>query len=43
MDNQYIVTFEGTDITFSGEELINFVKIAVVNNKDISNFKVKRL
>lgn len=39
----YTVSFGNTTQTLTGEQLINFVKVAVVNNKDISNFTINRI
>lgn len=39
----YTVSFGNMIQTLTGEQLINFVKTAVVNNKDVSNFTVNRI
>ena len=40
---KYKVTFGNTTEVYTEEELQNFVKTAVVNNKDISCFSVERV
>lgn len=40
--NKYIVNFEGHTRTLEGDELLEFVKTAVIRNKDISSFSVQR-
>lgn len=40
--NKYIVNFEGHTMTLGEDELIEFVKTAVVRNKDIASFSVQR-
>lgn len=39
----YLVSFDNIVTSMSEEELLNFVKTAVINNKDIANFSVKRI
>lgn len=41
--NKYIVNFEGHTMTLEGDELLEFVKTAVIRNKDISSFSVQRV
>ena len=41
--NKYIVNFEGHTRTLEGDELLEFVKTAVIRNKDISSFSVQRM
>lgn len=41
--NKYIVNFEGRTMTLEGDELLEFVKTAVIRNKDISSFSVQRV
>lgn len=40
--NKYIVTFEDHKMVLGEDELLQFVKIAVINNKGISSFSVHR-
>lgn len=40
---KYLVTFENIVMTMTEEELLNFVKVAVISNKDISKFQVQRI
>lgn len=40
---KYIVAFEENTMILSGEELNEFVQTAVVANKDIKNFSVRRI
>ncbi len=41
--NKYIVNFKGHTMTLGEDELIEFVKTAVVHNKNISSFSVQRV
>lgn len=41
--NKYVVTFEDHKVVLGEDELLQFVKIAVINNKDISSFNVQRI
>lgn len=41
--NKYEITFGNHTEQVSEQGLLNFVKIAVIQNKDISNFNVKRI
>ena len=43
MEEKYLVTSDDLDLTLDGKELIDFVKTAIVNNKDISAFTVNRI
>lgn len=40
---KYMVVFGETQQVLTGEQLIDFVKTSVVNNKDINNFQVVRI
>ena len=40
---KYIIAYGEDTLVLSGEELINFVEIAVVKNKDIKNFSVRQI
>lgn len=42
--DKYLVTDGGhNQLILNGEELMNFVRVAVVHNKDISSFNVQRI
>lgn len=43
MENAYKITFGDTRHYVSNEGLLNFIKTAVIHNKDISNFHVERV
>ena len=43
MEERYLVDFEDERIALTGAELIEFVRVAVVQNKDISSFTVGRI
>ena len=43
MEERYVVDFGDERRTLTGAELIEFVRIAVVQNKDISGFTVGRI
>lgn len=43
MDEKFLVTFGDTQVVYTEEQLSNFIKTAVIHNKDINNFKVNRL
>lgn len=40
---KYIVSFEDYCEVLNEEQLLKFVKIAVINNKDIGAFSVRRI
>lgn len=40
---RFLVTFGDTQEVYTEEQLSNFIKTAVIHNKDINNFKVNRL
>lgn len=40
---KYLVSFGDHQEIYDGEELRNFIEVAVIKNKDIHNFKVNRL
>lgn len=40
---KYVVSFGDETWIYSEEQLKNFVEIAVINNKDIANFSVRRI
>lgn len=40
---EYKVFYEDTVEMYTAEELINFIKIAIINNKDVNSFKVERI
>ena len=41
--NKYAVTFENHTMVLEEDGLLEFVKTAVIRNKDISSFSVQRL
>ena len=41
--NKYVVTFENHSVILEEDGLLEFVKTAVIRNKDISSFSVQRL
>lgn len=41
--NKYAVTFENHTMVLEEDGLLEFVKTAVIRNKDISSFNVQRL
>ena len=41
--NKYAVTFENQFLILEEDELLEFVKTAVIRNKDISSFSVQRI
>lgn len=43
MEEKYEVYFEDTKRVMTGKELIDFVKVAVVNNKDVKGFLVNKV
>lgn len=43
MDERYLVDFGDEQRTLTGAELIEFVRVAVVQNKDISGFTAGRI
>lgn len=40
---KFLVTFGDTQEVYTEEQLVNFIKVAVLKNKDINNFSVNRL
>lgn len=43
MNEKFLVTFGDTQEVYTEEQLSNFIKTAVIHNKDINNFTVNRL
>lgn len=43
MEERYLVSFDDEQITLTGAELIEFIKRAVVNNKDIAAVVINRI
>lgn len=43
MEERYLVSFDDEQRTLTGAELIEFVKRAVVNNKDIAAVTINRI
>lgn len=41
--SKYLVTFEDHSVVLREDELLEFVKTAVIRNKDISSFSVQRV
>lgn len=42
-EERYMVEFDDQHQVMTEEQLIGFVRIAVINNKDVSNFEVHRI
>lgn len=40
---KYIVTYSDEARELTDEELLNFIKVAVINNRDISDFRVTEI
>lgn len=40
---EYEISFDDEIYLMDGDEFLHFIKIAVIRNKDINNFTVKRL
>lgn len=40
---KYKITFDNHSEIVNDKGLLNFIKIAVIHNKDISNFNISRL
>lgn len=43
MNEKFLVSFGDTQVVYTEEQLSNFIKTAVIHNKDINNFTVNRL
>lgn len=43
MEEKFKVTFGDTQVVYTEEQLLNFIKTAVIHNKDINNFTVNRI
>lgn len=40
---KYIVTYSDKTEELTDEELLNFIKVAVINNRDIKDFRVTEI
>lgn len=40
---KYVVSFGEESFTYSEEQLRNFIEVAIIKNKDIANFSVRRI